>query len=52
MRKGEVWQVSIPFTPGHVQAGDRPAVILTEDRRMRGRVFVKRDVSAAHGVPL
>ena len=31
MRKGEVWQVGIPFTPGHAQAGDRPAVILTED---------------------
>jgi mRNA interferase MazF len=31
MRKGDVWQVSITFTSGHVQAGDRPAVILTED---------------------
>lgn len=31
MRKGEVWQVSIPFTPGHAQAGNRPAVLLTED---------------------
>ncbi len=30
MRKGEVWQVSIPFAPGHAQAGERPAVILTE----------------------
>ena len=31
MRKSEVWQVNIPFTPGHAQAGERPAVILTED---------------------
>ncbi len=31
MRKGEVWQVRIPFAPGHAQAGERPAVILTED---------------------
>ena len=31
MRKGEVWQVRIPFAPGHAQAGERPAVILTAD---------------------
>lgn len=31
MRKGEVWQVRIPFAPGHAQTGERPAVILTED---------------------
>jgi mRNA interferase MazF len=31
MRKGEVWQVRLASTPGHAQAGDRPAVILTED---------------------
>jgi mRNA interferase MazF len=30
MRKGEVWQVRIPFAPGHAQTGERPAVILTE----------------------
>lgn len=29
MRKGEVWQVRIPFAPGHAQAGERPAVLLT-----------------------
>jgi mRNA interferase MazF len=31
MRKGEVWQVRIPFAPGHAQTGERPAAILTED---------------------
>jgi mRNA interferase MazF len=32
MRKGEVWQVDIPFTPDHAQAGKRPAVILQDDQ--------------------
>jgi mRNA interferase MazF len=31
MRRGEVWQVDIPLTPGHAQAGQRPAVILQDD---------------------
>jgi mRNA interferase MazF len=31
MRRGEVWQVDIPFTPGHGQAGQRPAVVLQDD---------------------
>src|SRR5580700_11417783 len=31
MRRGEVWQVDIPFTPGHAQAGERPAVIVQDD---------------------
>lgn len=31
MQKGEVWQVRIPFAPGHAQAGERPAVIVTDD---------------------
>jgi len=31
MRRGEVWNVDIPFTPGHTQAGERPAVILQDD---------------------
>ncbi len=31
MRRGEVWQVDIPFTPGHAQAGVRPAVIVQDD---------------------
>lgn len=31
MQRGEVWQVDIPYTPGHAQAGLRPAVILRED---------------------
>lgn len=31
MRKGEVWQVRIPFAPGHAQTGERPAILLTED---------------------
>jgi mRNA interferase MazF len=31
MQRGEVWQVNIPFTPGHGQAGQRPAVIVQDD---------------------
>jgi mRNA interferase MazF len=31
MQRGEVWQVDIPFTPGHAQAGVRPAVIVQDD---------------------
>jgi mRNA-degrading endonuclease toxin of MazEF toxin-antitoxin module len=31
MQQGEVWQVRIPFAPGHVQAGERPAVIIMDD---------------------
>jgi mRNA interferase MazF len=34
MRRGEVWQVDIPFTPGHAQAGRRPAVIVQDDTFM------------------
>jgi mRNA interferase MazF len=32
MQRGEVWKVTIPFTPGHAQAGERPAVIVQDDR--------------------
>src|SRR5262245_8964708 len=32
MRRGEVWRVHIPFAPGHAQTGERPAVIVQEDR--------------------
>jgi mRNA interferase MazF len=31
MQRGEVWQTDIPFTPGHVQTGERPAVIVQDD---------------------
>ncbi len=31
MQRGEVWKVDIPFTPGHAQAGERPAVIVQDD---------------------
>ncbi len=30
MQRGEVWQVDIPFAPGHAQAGERPAVIMQD----------------------
>ncbi|MCI0459509.1 MAG: type II toxin-antitoxin system PemK/MazF family toxin [Gemmataceae bacterium] len=30
MQRGEVWKVDIPFTPGHEQAGERPAVIVQD----------------------
>lgn len=32
MRRGEVWRVRLPFPTGHAQAGERPAVIIQEDR--------------------
>lgn len=32
MRRGEVWRVRFPFTPGHTQAGIRPAVIVQSDQ--------------------
>jgi mRNA-degrading endonuclease toxin of MazEF toxin-antitoxin module len=31
MRKSEVWRVRLPFTSGHRQAGDRPALIIQDD---------------------
>ena len=31
MQRGEVWKADIPFTPGHAQAGARPAVIVQDD---------------------
>ncbi len=31
MRRSEVWRVSLPPAPGHVQAGDRPAVVVQID---------------------
>jgi len=30
MKKGEIWRVLIPTTPGHAQTGERPAIILQE----------------------
>jgi len=31
MKKGDVWRVRLPFGAGHVQAGDRPAIIMQDD---------------------
>jgi mRNA interferase MazF len=31
MRQGEIWWVRIPFTGGHEQAGERPALIVQSD---------------------
>jgi mRNA interferase MazF len=31
MKKGEVWRVRLPFTPGHTQAGERPAILMQDD---------------------
>ena len=28
MQRGEVWSVSLPFSPGREQSGDRPAIVL------------------------
>ena len=30
MQRSEVWKVDLPFTPGHTQAGQRPAVIVQD----------------------
>lgn len=35
MRRGEVWRVSFPSHRGHVQAGNRPAIILQNDQTSR-----------------
>src|ERR1019366_5134818 len=31
MRKGEIWRAQLPFAPGHVQAGERPVLIIQND---------------------
>jgi mRNA interferase MazF len=31
MKRGEVWRVRLPTTGGHVQAGERPAVLIQND---------------------
>ena len=30
MKKGEIWRVAIPASPGHAQAGERPAIIVQD----------------------
>jgi mRNA interferase MazF len=32
MTRSEVWQVRIPYAPGHAQAGERPAIIVQADQ--------------------
>ena len=32
MKRGEVWRVRLPATGGHTQAGERPAVIVQNDK--------------------
>jgi mRNA interferase MazF len=32
MKKGEVWKVSLPPAAGHTQTGERPAIIVQNDR--------------------
>lgn len=31
MRRGEIWQVRLPFADGREQAGERPAILLLDD---------------------
>lgn len=31
MKRGEIWRVRIPTTPGHAQSGERPALIVQDD---------------------
>jgi mRNA interferase MazF len=31
MRKGEIWRARLPVAPGHVQAGERPVLIIQND---------------------
>jgi mRNA interferase MazF len=35
MKRGEVWRVRLPSTPGHTQAGERPAIIVQGDSFIR-----------------
>jgi mRNA interferase MazF len=35
MKQGEVWRVRLPSTPGHTQAGERPAIIVQDDSFIR-----------------
>lgn len=35
MKKGEIWRGRLPYRSGHVQAGDRPAVIVQDDQVSR-----------------
>jgi mRNA interferase MazF len=32
MKRGEVWRVRIPPAPGHAQSGERPAIVVQEDK--------------------
>jgi mRNA interferase MazF len=34
MKKGDVWKVRLPPAAGHTQAGERPAIIVQNDRRI------------------
>ena len=31
MKRGEIWRVRIPATPGHAQSGERPGLIVQND---------------------
>jgi mRNA-degrading endonuclease toxin of MazEF toxin-antitoxin module len=31
INRGDVWRVRLPFTGGHTQAGERPAVVVQAD---------------------
>jgi mRNA interferase MazF len=32
MKKGEVWRVRLPFAAGHTQGGERPSVVVQDER--------------------
>ncbi len=50
MKRGEIWWVRLPPADGHEQAGERPAIILTEDTYIATlpMVFVVPLTSAMH----
>ena len=32
MRRGEIWRVRLPATPGHAQSSERPAIVLQNNQ--------------------
>lgn len=40
MKRGEVWMVTLPFTPGREQSGERPAVVVQDAAYGQGSPLV------------
>jgi mRNA interferase MazF len=53
-RRGEIWRVSLDPTTGHGQAGDRPALIVSDDRfnvSAAGLAVIVPRTSRERGIP-